>query len=286
MIVHHLNCGTLCPLSARLVTGTGSYFERGRMVCHCLLIETNAGLVLVDTGIGRDDVAMAHPFGRFFEVLAKPALDPDETAWQQIRGLGFRAEDVRHAVVTHLDIDHAGGLRDFPEALVHVHARELGAARARSGPADRLRYAPRQWQNGVTFQAYDEEGEPWHGFQAVRPLRGLPEDILLVPLTGHSRGHSGVAVRSEKGWLLHCGDSYFFHGQLDPLAPWCPPGLRLMQWLDQSSGVDRRRNVSRLRQLVAERGDLVRLFSSHDATELERCRLAAPRQREPVPVSL
>ena len=48
MRVHHLNCGTMCPMSARLINGTGSYFERGRLVCHCLLIETNDGLVLVD----------------------------------------------------------------------------------------------------------------------------------------------------------------------------------------------------------------------------------------------
>ncbi len=31
---------------------------------------------------------------------------------------------MRHIVLTHLDVDHAGGLPDFPDARVHVFARE------------------------------------------------------------------------------------------------------------------------------------------------------------------
>ncbi len=40
MKIHHLNTGTMCPMGRRLVNGTGSLFQRARMVCHCLLIET------------------------------------------------------------------------------------------------------------------------------------------------------------------------------------------------------------------------------------------------------
>ena len=35
MRVHHLNTGTMCPIGRRLVNGTGSIFQRARMVCHC-----------------------------------------------------------------------------------------------------------------------------------------------------------------------------------------------------------------------------------------------------------
>ncbi|MFD0510570.1 MBL fold metallo-hydrolase [Streptomyces aureus] len=31
-------------------------------------------------------------------------------------GLGYAVDDVRHIVLTHLDLDHAGGLPDFPRA--------------------------------------------------------------------------------------------------------------------------------------------------------------------------
>ncbi|MGC2038290.1 MAG: MBL fold metallo-hydrolase, partial [Paraburkholderia caledonica] len=58
MIVHHLNCISTCPLGRRLMDGrTRSLAERGLLTCHCLLVETTAGLVLVDTGFGLRDVA-------------------------------------------------------------------------------------------------------------------------------------------------------------------------------------------------------------------------------------
>ncbi|MGP3965322.1 hypothetical protein ACTWPT_56180 [Nonomuraea sp. 3N208] len=44
----------------------------------------------------------------------------------------------------------------------------------------------------------------------MRQLNGLPPEILLIPLAGHSRGHSGVAVDTGATWLLHAGDAYFF----------------------------------------------------------------------------
>ena len=56
MRIHHLNGGTMCPMSARLVNGRGSLFEAELMVCHCLLLETKDGLALV-TGLGTEDCA-------------------------------------------------------------------------------------------------------------------------------------------------------------------------------------------------------------------------------------
>jgi dihydrofolate reductase len=36
------------------------------------------------------------------------------------------------------------------------------------------------------------DGEPWFGFERVRPLDGLPPEIALIPLIGHTFGHAGV----------------------------------------------------------------------------------------------
>ncbi len=54
MRIHHLNCGCMCPLGGRLFDGRsrGVY---AHIVCHCLAVETDAGLVLVDTGFGPRD---------------------------------------------------------------------------------------------------------------------------------------------------------------------------------------------------------------------------------------
>jgi len=53
MRVHHINTGTMCPIGQRFVNGTGSIFRRARMVCHCLLIETRSGRVLVPSTLCR-----------------------------------------------------------------------------------------------------------------------------------------------------------------------------------------------------------------------------------------
>lgn len=271
MHIHHLNCGTMCPFGGWLMDGT-SRGVSAHLVCHCLLIETEQGLVLVDTGFGLGDVRQPLPrLSAFFLALDRIRLREEDTALRAVERLGFHAADVRHIVVTHLDFDHAGGIEDFPNATVHVFGRELEAARTRrQGFTGSRRYRPHQWDEGVNWQAYEAGGEPWFGFDAVRDLKGLPPDILLVPLVGHTWGHCGVAVRDGGGWLLHAGDAYFFHREVDPDRPWCPPGARAYQRMMDSDRAARLANQDRLRGLVRDHGGEVRLFCSHDPQDLAR----------------
>ncbi len=272
MKAHHLNCGTMRPLGGKLVTGEGSYLAAAEMVCHVLLLETDDGLVLVDSGLGLDDVRRpAETLARHFRVMSRPALDEAETALRQVEALGFAASDVRDVVLTHLDLDHGGGLRDFPRARVHVSAEELAAA-TRPGKSgnDRVRYPDNQWRHGPRWTPHEATGETWFGFAGVREAR---PDVLLVPLFGHTHGHTGVAVRVGDRWLLHAGDSYFFHGEMDADRR-CPPALTLMQkWMQVLPG-PRVANQERLRELVRDHGGSVDVFSAHDATELRRHRQA------------
>jgi len=92
-----------------------------------LLVETRQGLVLVDTGPGLGDYDRKPDIIRTFQLVTKVPLDPGETAVRRITRLGYRPEDVRHIVLTHMHFDHCGGLPDFPQATVHVHRREYEA---------------------------------------------------------------------------------------------------------------------------------------------------------------
>jgi glyoxylase-like metal-dependent hydrolase (beta-lactamase superfamily II) len=255
------------PFGGRLVDGRPGLARRAEMVCHCLLLETDdAGLVLVDTGVGSQ--ATTRPgewIGRPFRLVASPTLAAAETALHQIQRLGYAAADVRHIVLTHLDFDHAGGLADFPAATVHVHAPELAAALAPRDRHERFRYRGAQFAHGPHWRPHTADGEPWYGFRAVRELDGLPSEILLVPLAGHTRGHAGVAVATDEGWLLHAGDAFYFHGTLDA-TPRRPPGLAVTETVLQTQRRSRLDNQARLRMLSLEHGSRITVFCAHDAT--------------------
>lgn len=273
MKIHHLNCGTCCPPGGRLFDGT-SDAAQARIVCHCLLIETDAGLVLVDTGFGTRDIAnQHHRLSNFFLELNQPRLRPSETALAQVRALGFSPDDVRHILVTHLDFDHAGGLEDFPRATVHVTTREKEAADQKKGGlfVGSRRYRRGQWNEVHSWRLYPMGGgESWFGFEAVRDLDGLPPEILLVPLAGHTWGHCGIAIREESGaWLLHCGDAYFYRGEVGSETYSCPPGLRGYQRMMEVDRAARLANQARLRRLSLDHADEVRLFCAHDAVEFD-----------------
>jgi len=251
---------------------TRSFVERGRLCCHCLLVEGAQGLVLVDTGFGLRDVAdPASRLSRFFLTLLRPEFRREMTALRQVERLGFRAEDVRDIVLTHLDFDHAGGLDDFPDARVHMMARERAYALLQKTWLDRQRFRPRQWSYPEQWRVHAEgEGEPWFGFDCVRDLPGLGPDLLMVPLPGHTYGHAGVAVREEGRWKLLVGDAYFHEDEMDLRQPRCTPGLRLYQAMLEKDRPARLFNQRRLRALKRNHADEVVVFSGHDLAEYER----------------
>ncbi|MEM9947948.1 MAG: MBL fold metallo-hydrolase [Cyanobacteria bacterium P01_D01_bin.36] len=273
MKIHHLNCATQCIMGGRLVSGQGGLFHTVAMVAHCLLIETESGLVLVDTGLGYDDIASAKKrLSLGFRLLSNPRLEQQETAAFQIGQLGYRCSDVRHIILTHLDLDHAGGISDFPQAQVHLLRSELRAAKATGGCIHQFRYRPAQWQQHSHWTTYQPIGEKWFGFEAVRSLKGLPPEILLIPLRGHTFGHAGIAIQTSRGWLLHAGDAYFHRDELNHHAPTCPIGLRLFQRVLATNYRDCLRNQQRLRHLIHTQNSSIQVFSSHDSSEFKQLR--------------
>lgn len=268
--VHHLNCATMCPIAGVLGGHAWSEvgFGRGHMIAHCLLVETERdGLVLIDTGFGIDDVEGRTHLSSAFKRLVGPTLDRAETAIARVEALGFDRTDVRHIVVTHLDLDHAGGLPDFPNAKVHLHSREHAAAMARTTFKERERYLKAQWAHGPKWEVYTEDGDTWRGLPAVTKLRGLDADIGLLPMHGHSRGHSAVIVNAGPHWLVHAGDAYFHHHSVE--GGITPVGFALFERATQMDPAARRASVAALRQLRTSYED-VELFCAHDPHEYAR----------------
>ncbi len=271
MRVRHLDAGGTRPMGGRLIDGRPGVWRLASMVTHCLLVEHDDGLLLVDTGYG--ERAATDPdtwIGRKLVKQTNPVLDQPIAC--QVEALGYARRDVRDIVVTHLDLDHAGGLADFPWARVHVHRAELTAVLGRWGRRERYRYRSAHFAHQPRWAVYDEasgsHARDWFGFPAVRQLEGLPQGIVLVPLPGHTAGHVGVALELNDRWLLHAGDAYSYHGQMER-SPRLPVGAALFQWSVDAVRSSRRRNQDLLRSLVHEHADSVAVFSSHSATEFE-----------------
>jgi glyoxylase-like metal-dependent hydrolase (beta-lactamase superfamily II) len=180
--IHHVNFGTMqaIPVDPNSITA-----------CHCLVLEDVNGLVLVDTGLGL--IEMQHPKERFGESLLNTwgfTIDEGLTAIRQLQNRGYDPADVKHIIITHLDVDHAGGLRDFPHATVHLAAEELANLDARNP-----RYLYNQFDHGPKWQTHGKSSERWFGLEARDLGLGLSSAAKLIPLFGHSRGHCGVAIQ-------------------------------------------------------------------------------------------
>ncbi len=263
MKIHHLNCGTL---NAR--------FPRVKAIVYCLLVETNEGLVLVDTGMGRKDYIDPSRLMRMFIYLLGIPCKMEEAAAYQIQELGYKLSDVRHIVLTHLHLDHAGGLPDFPGAKVHVYQTEYEASRKPKGLIERA-YDPSHWAHRPDWVVHVDNGVDWYGFNSLPILDGLKPEIRLVPLPGHTRGHCGVVIATENGWLFQCGDAaspFYPDSDIHGLSPDKYIAGALPKWfVYRVIG----HKVPRIRELLQKHVDEIEAISSHDLYSFEKYRSLA-----------
>lgn len=243
-------------------------------VCHVLVVETANGLVLVDSGFGSHDcddpARRVGPMRRFI----RPVFDRDETAVRQLERLGFSRDDVRHIVVTHFDVDHIGGISDFPDAQIHVTAAEAFGATHTPTPGEKFRYRTSRWAHSQKVVEHDPDGENWRGFAAAKELDDISPGIVQISMPGHTRGHACVAVDAGHRWILHCGDAFFQHGTLDGHSH----TARALSAFESLTAFDRKLvadNHNRLAELYRRQEPDLLIVCAHDSTLYERARATA-----------
>ncbi|MEE1296470.1 MAG: MBL fold metallo-hydrolase [Bifidobacterium sp.] len=253
MKIHHLNCGDMD------LAGTP-------LICHVLLLETNDGLVLVDSGLGLQDVQDPARALSAYRYICRSKATEHQTAYRRVQQLGFDPVDVTDILLTHMDGDHAGGIADFPNATVHLSASEAEGAFRHPTPWETARYQPRQWDYRPTFKAHRPGNATWKGFEGVTRLSEIDDGILMVPLLGHTRGHTAYAVRDDAndGWILHCGDGFYHHSILEGPENTGSLPLRAQEAAFAFSRPLLMHNQARLRELNLEHEPGLSIINAHD----------------------
>lgn len=244
--IHHLNCvEILSPIGARAIG-------------HCLLLEWPHRLVLIDTGIGLQDVA--YPQERLGNDLIKNVgfrLNESDTAFRQIEKLGLCPELVTDCIISHLDNDHIGGLADFPHATVHVSQEELDQFKAGN-----QRYLSTPLSHQPKILTYPSANDRWYGFEARKVEVENDCTIYLIPLFGHTMGHCGVAIQVNGEWLFYVGDAYYLRAELtDENHP-----VNALAKMRADNELWRVKTLQRIREFVREHPDIT-CFGYHDPEE-------------------
>jgi N-acyl homoserine lactone hydrolase len=194
---------------------------------HVFVIEHDRGLVLFDAG---QDLASltdpgyypASPLMRLiYRRLARFEMGPHETVSAQLGALGYRAEDVRWVVLSHLHQDHIGGLRELTGARFVVSAAEWQAMNAPN--AEMAGFLPRHtdlpgatWDKVVFEATSDPALAP---FTSAHDLVG-DGALVLLPTPGHTVGSLSMLVRGRDAPLLLVGDmTYDVAGMRRGLIP-------------------------------------------------------------------
>ncbi len=175
----------------KLVTEEIDPDHRLRQALNCLLVETPAGRVLVETGIGEriDDKVRT-----MRQVQGEPILPA-------LRRAGFDPGAVDMVAMSHLHFDHAGGLlaadgsRAFPRATIVAQRSEWEIA---FGENPRLVASYDQPELRLV-RSWGEEGVA-DGEREILP------SVFVVPTGGHSAGHQAVVVRGASETLAFFGD--------------------------------------------------------------------------------
>src|SRR5258706_12011200 len=156
------------------------------------LVNTGKQLILVDAGAGTWWGGGA--LGRLVGSL---------------RSAGYTPEEVDTVLLTHLHSDHVGGLttqdgkRVFPNAEVYVAKAEssfwLSPETAAKAPKDAQPF----FQSARAIAAPYIEAGKWHTFSGSEPI---VDGMQIVPLPGHTPGHTGYEFSSKGQKILFWGD--------------------------------------------------------------------------------
>jgi glyoxylase-like metal-dependent hydrolase (beta-lactamase superfamily II) len=179
-----------------------------------LVEHPRAGAILIDTGLHPSCASdVSGNMGRTGKLLYHVRMDHDQALRFQLPARGVQPSDVRVVVITHLHIDHASAVSEFPAATFVLDRREWEAA---SAGGARQGFYHRQFDHAFDWRTLDYSVEPVHSFSGFARSLDLFGDgsVRLASTPGHTLGHQSVVLKTGHGEVLVVGDAAYTQREL------------------------------------------------------------------------
>jgi len=182
-----------------------------RIPVPAFLVEhPSAGAILIDTGL-HPSVAIdpKQNFGRLlgwnYRGLKMTAQD---AAPAQLRARGLEAADVRFVLMTHMHVDHASAISEFPNATFVLSKQEWDAmidGKVTEG------YVKRQFDYAFDYRTVDFESTETESFASFGRSFDLFGDgsVRAVFTPGHTHGHMSFVLRLREREVLVAADAIY-----------------------------------------------------------------------------
>jgi N-acyl homoserine lactone hydrolase len=206
------------------------------------LIEHPKGLVLFDTGCAPQAAVDPETYwGPSMKIMKALRYTKEQVVDQQVKLHGYRPSDVKYVVVSHLHLDHSGGMQLFPDAKFLIMKGELPYA-----------YWPeRKARLGfILNDLLPTRGFDWTELAGDTDIFG-DGSLMMLKTAGHTPGECSLQVKLKNGSVVLTGDTIHIRPQLETLAA-------------MTSDYDMAEASASIRRLrdIRDRGD-ARLWISH-----------------------
>jgi N-acyl homoserine lactone hydrolase len=173
---------------------------------YAWVIDHPEGIIAVDTGQGAhllESGKSLHPYLRW-EVAFR--IEREQEIGPQLRALGIGPRDVKRVILTHLHMDHDGGLAHFPNSEILVAPGELQTARGMLG---RIRgYLPQRWPSWFDPKPLALTDGPSGPFAKSRRLTQAG-DVIAVATPGHTADHISIIIQDSEITYFLAGDTSY-----------------------------------------------------------------------------
>lgn len=210
--IHILHCGEVCvspylPFGGQncnLLKAAGLITrkkDRLWLPVSAYLIEHPKGKILVDTGWSQvispngsfDKMAQIHHMSFPLYCVNQGRISKGQAVNDQLSSMSMTASDLDYVLLTHLDCDHASGVKQVVGARhILVSTEEVTCA-----SRHKIRYTSSMWR-GVPLTAFEFEKT---GIGPVGRSYDLFQDgsVLLIHTPGHSDGLFSVLISNTEG---------------------------------------------------------------------------------------